>query len=343
LAHVGNGSDREDGSAEGVTARADLESDDRDKLITKSDVLLVATLAVCFPIAWVMPERWWPAFAKGITAASAPFRRTRYREITETIRSIFGDRTLPVAAETLPRLQDEMMLIEWMQRLRGHRPGGWNPPTTLIGPEHIDRALENGHGAILWITDFCFTSLVTKIALHRAGYRLTHLSRPDHGFSDTRFGVRFLNPILTRLEDRYLEERVVIDEGQMTSGLRTLVRRLKSNRVISITVVTQARQTVQLPILDGYIHLAKGAPWLAITSGAPLLPVFTLLGDDGAFVTTVQSPLEFSREGPPEQIIERAMKGYVERLEPLLLEVPHLWYDWSDRITPRPFSPQGDP
>lgn len=322
--------------AVGATDPVQIEKPERRQLVDKEDTMLVAHLALCFPLAWVLPERWWPPIANAIASALAPFRRKDHRKTRDAIRSVFGARTPPVPPEMLPRRLHAMALIESMQHLRSYRPGGWAPQTDVIGSEHIDKALKEGKGAILWITDFIFSTLVTKIALNRAGYRLMHLSRPEHPMSKTKFGRRFLNPIVTRLERRYLDQRILIDDSQLTAGMRTLWRRLKSNGVISITVGNESRQTVQIPILDGHINLAKGAPKLAVASGAPLLPVSTLRRDDGGFVTTIGAPLEFSRDGLPDEVSERAMRRYVERLEPLLIEAPHLWYDWSELITLRP-------
>ena len=56
------------------------------------------------------------------------------------------------------------------------------------------------------------SQLVSKMALHRAGYGLVHLSRSEHGYSSTIFGMRCLNPLRSRIESRYLAERVVIGE-----------------------------------------------------------------------------------------------------------------------------------
>lgn len=310
------------------------QTSSRKKFLNRDDILLAARYLFCIPLAWATPERWWPAIARTCTGLHAPFRRHSDHETASGIRSIFGARALPVSAEALRQRHHTMDLIESMQHLRCHRPGGWNPRTEIVGSAHLDHALETGKGAVLWVSDFIYSTLVTKIAIHRAGYNVTHLSRPDHPHSNSIVGRRFLNRILTRLEERYVEERVLVDDGRTTAGMRTLLRRLKANGIVSITIGNEARQTVPVKILDGTIHLAKGAPKLALASGAPLLPVFTLLRDDNSFETTVGAPLEFARDGAADEVAEQAMKSYAERLEPFLLEAPHLWYDWTELITP---------
>jgi len=320
----------------GARKPSQAEHPERDALVNSDDVLVLADYLFSFPVAWTLPERWWPALAKAISIALTPLSFRDFRETEQSIGSILGARCPASLLETLPRRQHIMSLIQAMQHLRCYRPGGWVPPIELNGSEHIDNALKAGTGAVLWVSDFIFSTLVTKMALSRFGYRVTHLSRPTHPLSRTRIGRRVLNPIVTRLETRYLEQRTVVDDGQMIGGLRVMIRKLKSNGLISVTLDNQSKQVVQAPILDGYIHVAKGAPRLAVSAGSALLPVFTLPCDDGGFNTTIGAPLEFDREGAVDEACVHAIRRLVERLEPLLIDKPHLWYDWSELITSKP-------
>ena len=81
----------------------------------------------------------------------------------------------------------------------------------LQGREHLDEALGRGKGCVLWVAHFVFAPNIAKLALHDAGYKVSHLSRLDHGFSSTRFGIKWLNPVRSRFEDRLLAEPAGID------------------------------------------------------------------------------------------------------------------------------------
>ena len=63
------------------------------------------------------------------------------------------------------------------------------------GIQNIDQALAKGNGVILWVADLVNAGDLCKIALANKNYQISHLSRPEHGFSDTRFGLAILNPI----------------------------------------------------------------------------------------------------------------------------------------------------
>jgi hypothetical protein len=229
----------------------------RHWLVTKADILLTARYVLCFPVAWATPESWWSAIANACAAMFALPGRRKNQKTASEIRSILGAAASPISVETRLQHQHTAALIESMQHLRCYRPGGWSPKIELVGSVHIDHALKGGKGVILWVTDFIFSTLVTKMALHRAGCKAMHLSSPDHPLSETRFGRSVLNPIVTHLEERHLDQRIVADPEGLTGGLRTLLRRLKGNGIVSITVGNEARQTVQLPFLEGHIHLGK--------------------------------------------------------------------------------------
>src|SRR3989304_494056 len=156
-------------------------------------------------------------------------------------------------------------LRESVQVLRSYLPGGWRPHLRVNGREHIDAGLARGHGVILWVGLFVSSNIVTKMALADAGYRGTH-------FSGSRFGVRLLNPVQRRVEDRYLEERLLFTGRTGVGALRSLHERLRENRVVSITVGDIAQNVVELPILGGRVSLAVGPLQLASTTGAALRP-----------------------------------------------------------------------
>src|SRR3989304_178177 len=160
-------------------------------------------------------------------------------------------------------------LRESVEVLRSYLPGGWRPHLRVNGREHIDAGLARGHGVILWGGLFVSSNIVTKMALADAGHRGGHPpARPSPPFSGSRFGVRLLHPVQRRVEDRYLEERLLFAGRTGVGALRSLHERLRENRVVSITVGDIAQNVVELPILGGRVSLAVGPLQLAPTTAA---------------------------------------------------------------------------
>jgi lauroyl/myristoyl acyltransferase len=205
----------------------------------------------------------------------------------------------------------------------------WRPPIRLNGVAHLQSALERGRGAILWVTETPFHSVIVKMALHLAGYQAYQLSRPTHGFSSSPFGVRYLNPLWTRVEDRFLAERIMILGGSATDAVETLRKRLVANKIAIIAVNPNAHKLVEVPFLNAQIHLPTGPIRLARASGAALLLVFTLAKDNGEFEVTIeQSCLSHGDSIGDEDVAA----DYARRLGHFVLDHPEQWVGWHRLI-----------
>ncbi|HVR30409.1 MAG TPA: hypothetical protein VMS86_12855, partial [Thermoanaerobaculia bacterium] len=226
---------------------------DTTGLFAPSDLVVAATLPLLWVVARVVPEPSWPAVL-GLLAACKPQRRAVLRARRERIA-----RALDVDAAQAGRILDVFRaahLEERLQVLKERSSAGWHPPIRLEGEEHLVAARSSGRGALLWVTNAVLAGLVVKKALHAAGHPLHHLSRPSHGFSATRFGVRWLNPIRTQVEDRYLAERLVLSAETTVACMRRLRTLLEQGEMVSITVGDWARQSVEIPCLGGRVRLA---------------------------------------------------------------------------------------
>ena len=214
-----------------------------------------------------------------------------------------------------------------MQILALHRPGQrWRPEIRWHGFANVDAALALGSGAILWVSDFVYSSLITKMAFDQAGVAVSHLSRPNHGFSISPFGIRFLNPLWASIEDRFIAERVLIVDCDAREALKTLRTRLASNHVVSVTVSDTARRRLKVSFFRGAICIATGPPHLSRASRAPLLPVFTLRAEDGVYDVIVSPALDVDHVG--EADYATSIRAYVTMLEARVLTNPDQWNGW---------------
>lgn len=212
----------------------------------------------------------------------------------------------------------------------------WHPDIRLNGEPHLRTALETAHGAILWVLETSFSTLIVKMALHNAGYSAIQLSRAGHGFSNTFFGIKFLNKIWTRVEDRFIAERVLIVGETANEAMRVLRAKLAKNGIVIITVAASAHKFACVPFFNQQLELPTGPIRLALTTGATLLPVFAFTKANGEFEVSIEAPLyPTSNPTTPEDIAA----AYARRLEPFVLEHPDQWtgWDWlAGRMRPRP-------
>lgn len=304
------------------------------KLIAGKDIVEIAKLTVLAAISWFIPETNWGRISGAIAALVSRLRPARTRSRIECIRAGLGHRRIAIPLRDVEARCRAAQYEERLQLLREYRPGGWRPVIRLTGREHIEAALARGHGAVLWISEFVFCSLVAKIALHQAGFSISHLSRPEHGPSPTRFGMRFLNPIVTHIENRYLGGRVMIGPEGARRAMKELDQRLRFNGIVSISAMvdaqarTQARNSIQVPFLHGSISLSTGPANFALKAETPLLPVFAIRTAAGEFEVDIGPPLDVAAMPGGAHPLVAALQQYAGMLEPYVLERPHLWPNW---------------
>lgn len=210
----------------------------------------------------------------------------------------------------------------------------------LLGPDmriacrrldEIEAALTRGRGVILWISDFVGAGDVSKLALAQAGYRIVHLSRPQHGFSSSAFGMRFLNPLRIRFERAHIAERVVFDRMNPKAAMSRLLRCLRAGGIVSITAsMHEGGQLVDLPFMAGRLRIAAGALRLAWISGAAVIPVSVLRdqADASSFGVVFTEPLRMPTGLSESEAIVTAACDYRDRLEAVVRERPDSWVGW---------------
>jgi lauroyl/myristoyl acyltransferase len=301
---------------------------DDTKIVSVTDLAVLSSLPLLFTISWLVPQQAWRRFCRAVGPLAVPMLAGDRQTVLQVMRRTLGARRLGGSAEAiLSELAGEQILTI-LQLLRDYRPGGWRPEIRLAGLDHVEAALARGRGAILWVGFSVYGDLIAKMAFHRAGLGVSHLSRASHGFSATRFGMGCLNPIQMAVENRYLGARVMLSPSNANAALKTLAARLGENGVVTFTVHRNAKRPVVVPFLDGELFLAPGAPLLAHRTKAALIPVFAFRDAAGVHTVTFEPPLDVPQDLPKEHVIQSVGGQYAALLEPYVLKHPGQWRGW---------------
>jgi lauroyl/myristoyl acyltransferase len=169
------------------------------------------------------------------------------------------------------------------------------------------------------------------MALRQADFAVHQLTRPEHGFSTSPFGIRWLNRLWTRIERRFIAERVDILNNDGGPALQLLRQRLGANGIVWIAVGPEALRTLDVSFLGGTIRLPTGPLHLARTSHAALLPVFTIRANDGSYDVTIERRLDVDTD----ITYASAARSYVAMLEPYVTAHPDQWGGWETLIVHR--------
>jgi len=304
------------------------------RLISGADVRTGSRLIASLFVSWLLPERSWRVVARHGSGLAGLLAGKTTTAVQSRMARALGDEN--AAARLAADLRGARYEVAF-ECLRGYRPGGWRPKITVKGRSHLDEALARKKGCVLWVAHFVFAPNAAKMGLHRLGYKVSHLSRPDHGFSSTRLGIRWLNPVRRAFEDRYLAERIVFDRAHPAAALMRARKTVAANGIVSFTAgAWEGSSVVESPFLNSRITLALGPVWLARASGAPLLPVFAIRNQTGgAFVVEIESPIDVGGPGAEEaECMVRAATSFLQRHLPRLREHPGQWRGWSSLKDP---------
>ena len=297
--------------------------------ISKADVATASRLVASLAIAWFLPQRWWPHVARH----ASWFGGILTGKTTNAVRSrmklaLAGDGAM--SADLAADLRAARYEVAF-QCLRGYRPCGWHPKITIRGAEHIEDALRLGKGCVLWVAHFVFAPNVVKVGLNELGFAVSHLSRPDHGFSSTQFGIRYLNPVRTAFEDAYLAQRITFDRAHPAAALKRASNTVARNGIVSLTAgAWEGSSLVEACFLGSRIRLAMGPVWLARRSGAILLPVFAMRTKaPDEFLIEIDGPIDVHTGSNESEALTEATIHFLLRHEPHLTKYPAQWRGWS--------------
>jgi hypothetical protein len=299
----------------------------KPRLIAGSDVAELALLATLAGTGWASTGSTRHAFWTAVERLTPP----------ATLRAVEANLKDAGFPQTSAR---EVMRHKIWLRLHLLEAYGLNrnrPHADLFGARQIDHCARKGRGVLLWVSHFVHHALVTKRTLREDGRAIHHISRPEHGFSKTTFGIHVLNRIRTRVEDRYSQQRLVLDEGLRYRGTLKRARRLLAEgRLCSVTAgAWEGYQLAYVPFLSGYLPLATGAISLCRICRADLLPVFTVWNDEsGRFEVHVDEPLRVDEGTKNIDSAYETAAQYVERLLPWVQKYPGQWRDWHRILTP---------
>ena len=281
---------------------------------SRQDLVALARLPVGFGLAWFAGEPAWDRMGHAIAQWRSRHRSAWVATEAAWIRKVAGDRLDEAAARKAVIDLIRAFRVRQLQFMRALRPGNWQPPIRLDGRVHVDQALSQGRGAILWAPPFVYSALMTKLTCHRMGLPIAHLSRWSHGTARSRLGMQVLNAYQLRAENMFLDERVVIGQGDAgVAAARRLATRLKANGIVTITVAAEGAGRIELPFMAGRLRLANGAIKLARQTGAALIPAVTTRDRDGCFVTRLMPAIEPGTGPPGMQDAGLSMATLLER------------------------------
>ncbi len=184
--------------------------------------------------------------------------------------------------------------------------------TRVEGMEHLEQALAAGRGAILISPHFGNVDIVLQLPIVY-GVPLTTVAqhiRPERLFRYV-LGLRVSHGL-----------RILPSDGPMLA----LFRALKQGQVIGLAcdrdVTDNARE---MEFFGSPTRLPDGPVQVALRTGAPLVPAFSLRLPDDSFLVQIEPPLQLSQTGDWEADLEAGMRQVIAVMERHLARHPEQW------------------
>jgi lauroyl/myristoyl acyltransferase len=211
--------------------------------------------------------------------------------------------------------------------------------TEIQGLEHLQRALRNGRGVILWESNALGRRTLSKQILHENGFLIHQVYAEIHlkGFLTTdpdrhHSWVRnhMIKPEMERCEKPFLAEIIYLPRSDSLAFTRILLDRLKQNAILCIPGDGRSgRKLLPIRFLGRTKLFSAGMVSLAKISGASILPLFCIQEKNGKINLVIEPPILIETEVGREQVLEKGVIQYASLLESYIRKYPEQYRNWS--------------
>lgn len=305
-------------------SRSNLTPARSKRVLSIDDVTTALTLGSLWFLALVFPRKLWPMVASTCARFHVGLRKPDIRVATDSLNREGIEITERALAHDL-LTGNYLENIETVSEYVGYRN---DANVEIKGARYITQELQRGRGVILWHSPFCAAALIEKRAYRRIGLRVTHLRDYAHPYSKTTFGLKFLNPIRTRVEDRCLGSVVWLMPGGAREAMSQMDDVLRQNKILSVTAIGSGKNAIDVPLLGGTLSLARGVPMLAEKTGASVIPTAVTILPGPRYVVEFAPPLKVNSNLSGPQFERAVVSEYARQLAPRLSARPGNWRGW---------------
>jgi lauroyl/myristoyl acyltransferase len=207
----------------------------------------------------------------------------------------------------------------------------------IRGLEHLQRALGNGKGVILWESNSFGGRALSKQILHETGFSIHQVYAEGHlkgflsdGRSKTWVREHIIKREMEKFEKPFLAEIIYLPSSDSLVFTRILLDRLKQNAILCIPADGRSgKKFAPLRFLGHTELFPTGMVSLARISGAFILPIFCSKEDNRETSLIIEPPIRIEKEGDRERVLEKGVSQYVNLLESYIRRYPKQYRNWN--------------
>jgi KDO2-lipid IV(A) lauroyltransferase len=190
-----------------------------------------------------------------------------------------------------------------------------------IGLENLDVALSMGKGAILVTPHFGNWEL-GGIILSLKKYSLNVVTLKDEN--------QTINNFRERIRKKNNITSIYVADDSMHTAIN-IINALKNNKIVAMLGDRDGTsKTVEVNFFGKKTKFPLGVAYVALASGAAVLPAFVVLRESGKYQGIIEKPLLFSqyKESNRNEAISKAVQDIACVFEQYIREYPDQWFNF---------------
>jgi KDO2-lipid IV(A) lauroyltransferase len=307
------------------------------KVLDSRDLCLLPVIALIKAASWSPSPRLKQALVSAIAFVAYLLSRGKRRATRRALSKALDDNLSQADKETIVKESFRVFWSEAFSMLFSPGEEALLRRTTVRGIEHLQTALGDGRGVILWESNAFGKRSLAKRVLHQRGFSVHQVHAENHmgGFytgdpgHTTWLRRHVAMPFFHNCTRQFTAEIIYLTRSKSLAFTRVLLKRLKQNAILcSAGDGRQGQGLVPLEFLGQTDLFATGMISLARLSGAPLLPLFCIQERDGTTTLIIEPPIHIETSGDREQNVTNSIRQWVCLLESHIRRYPGKYYCW---------------
>jgi Kdo2-lipid IVA lauroyltransferase/acyltransferase len=254
-------------------------------------------------------------------------RFARRRVAMKGLRTAFGDLTDGELEDLYRRVVSHFarMVFEVPHILRMNS-GNLNSYVVFEHPERLEKALKKGRGVLVLTGHFGNWELMSAAISLKMKSRCAVVARP----LDYEPAERLLSGIRKRFGTEIIPKNM---------GLRRMLKVLRANGAIGVLLDQNVDwyDGVFVPFLGRQACTNKGLALVALKTGSPVIPVFSVRRPDGRFSVLFGEEVPVTRSADRTKDIEESTARFTRVIESHIRHDPDHWFWFHRRWKTKPF------
>lgn len=305
------------------------------KLITVKDFYLLAIVGL-MQVNWFFSFRLRLFLVKALAFIAYRSSRTKRQLSEQNLSEAFGGKLNNESIRTIVKFSFHQI---WQETFSIPRPGVRQVALKQLdirGLEHLQSAMNNGKGAILWESSCFGRRLLAKRILHQHGFAVDQVHGENHlgGFGHSRGPESRTQHLIRRFFDNcerpFVAEILYLRRQSSPAFTKALGKRLRQNGLICIAAdARRGHKFIAAPFLGHTFFFPTAMVSLAKLTGAAILPLFCIQESGDRVRLIIESPIAIETDGDRERCLEQTIMRYAGLLESYIKKYPEQYRNWN--------------